>query len=80
MRSELFGTNLESSGTDRFALQNPKMLRVALDGEVMGRQGAMVAYQGQVDFTYQGAGGMGKFLKKTFTGEGMPLMKVSGTR
>ena len=54
------------------------MLRVALDGEVMGRQGAMVAYQGQVDFAYQGAGGMGKFLKKTFTGEGMPLMKVSG--
>ena len=45
MRSELFGTNLESSGTDRFALQNPKMLRVALDGEVMGRQGAMVAYR-----------------------------------
>ena len=78
MRSELFGTNLESSGTGRFALQNPRMLRVALDGEVMGRQGAMVAYQGQVDFAYQGAGGMGKFLKKTFTGEGMPLMKVSG--
>lgn len=78
MRSELFGTNLESSGADRFALQNPRMLRVALDGEVMARQGAMVAYQGQVDFAYQGAGGMGKFLKKTFTGEGMPLMKVSG--
>jgi len=78
MRSELFGTNLESSGTDRFALQNPRMLRVALDGEVMARQGAMVAYQGQVDFAYQGAGGMGKFLKKAITGEGMPLMKVTG--
>ncbi len=78
MRSDLFGTNLESSGTDRFALQNSRILRVALDGEVMARQGAMVAYQGQVDFAYQGAGGMGKFLKKTFTGEGMPLMKVSG--
>ena len=78
MRSELFGTNLESSDTDRFTLQNPRMLRVALDGEVMARQGAMVAYQGQVDFAYQGAGGMGKFLKKAFTGEGMSLMKVSG--
>ena len=78
MRSDLFGTNLESATADRFTLQNPRMLRVALDGEVMARQGAMIAYQGQVDFAYQGAGGMGKFLKKAFTGEGMPLMKVTG--
>jgi uncharacterized protein (AIM24 family) len=78
MRSELFGRNLESATTDRFTLQNPRMLRVALNGEVMARQGAMVAYQGQVDFAYQGSGGMGKFLKKAFTGEGMPLMKVTG--
>jgi uncharacterized protein (AIM24 family) len=78
MRSDLFGTNLESGSNDRFGLQNPWMLRVALDGEVMARQGAMVAYQGQVDFAYQGSGGMGKFLKKALTGEGMPLMKVSG--
>jgi uncharacterized protein (AIM24 family) len=78
MRSELFGTNLESASEDRFTLQNSRMLRVALDGEVMARQGAMIAYQGQVDFAYQGSGGMGKFLKKAFTGEGMPLMKVTG--
>jgi uncharacterized protein (AIM24 family) len=78
MRSELFGANLESTTNDRFTLQNPRMLRVALNGEVMARQGAMVAYQGQVDFAYQGAGGMGKLLKKAFTGEGMPLMKVTG--
>ena len=78
MRSELFGTNLESATTDRFTLQNPRMLRVKLNGEVMARQGAMIAYQGQVDFAYQGAGGMGKLLKKAFTGEGMPLMKVTG--
>jgi uncharacterized protein (AIM24 family) len=78
MRSDLFGTNLESTTADRFTLQNSRMLRVALDGQVMARQGAMVAYQGQVDFAYQGAGGMGKLFKKAFTGEGMPLMKVSG--
>ena len=78
MRSELFGTYTESATTDRFTLQNPRMLRVALDGDVMARQGAMVAYQGQVDFAYQGAGGMGKLFKKAFTGEGMSLMKVSG--
>jgi hypothetical protein len=57
MRSELFGMNLESTTADRFTLQNSRMLRVALDGEVMARQGAMVAYQGEVDFAYQGAGG-----------------------
>jgi uncharacterized protein (AIM24 family) len=78
MRSDLFGTNLESATTDRFTLQNPRMLRVELDGDVMARQGAMIAYQGVVDFAYQGSGGVGKFLKKALTSEGMSLMKVSG--
>jgi uncharacterized protein (AIM24 family) len=78
MRSELFGENLEAGTQDRFALQNPRLLRIALDGEVMARQGSMVAYQGQLDFAYQGSGGVGRFLKKTVTGEGVPLMKVSG--
>jgi hypothetical protein len=53
MRSDLFGTNLEAVTGDRFTRQNPRMLRVALEGEVMARQGAMVAYQGEVDFAYQ---------------------------
>jgi uncharacterized protein (AIM24 family) len=78
VRSELFGKNLEAQTTDAFALQNAKMLRVALDGEVMARQGAMVAFQGQVDFEYQGAGGVGRLLKKAFTGEGLPLMRCRG--
>ena len=78
MRSQIFGSNMEAATTDRFALQNHKMLRVRLDGEVMARQGSMVAYQGQMDFAYQGAGGVGKLLKKAFTGEGVPLMRVAG--
>ncbi len=78
MRSDMFGSNLEAGNADGFALQNPRMLRIALNGEAMARQGAMVAYQGQVDFAYQGAGGMGKLLKKAFTGEGLPLMKMTG--
>ncbi|WP_223145140.1 AIM24 family protein [Actinotalea subterranea] len=78
MRSQIFGSNMEAATTDRFALQNHKMLRVRLDGEVMARQGSMVAYQGQMDFAYQGAGGVGKLLKKAFTGEGVPLMRVTG--
>jgi uncharacterized protein (AIM24 family) len=50
VRSELFGRNLEASTPgEAFALQNPRMLRVALDGEVMARQGSMIAFQGQVE-------------------------------
>ena len=78
MQSDLLEQHQEAQGQDRFALQNPRLLRVRLDGDVMARQGAMVAYQGEVDFAYEGAGGMGKFLKKALTGEGVPLMRVSG--
>ena len=39
----------------------------------------MVAYQGDVDFSYEGSGGLGKMFKKALTGEGMALMKVSGS-
>jgi uncharacterized protein (AIM24 family) len=79
VRSELFGSNLEvSTPGEVFALQNSRMLRVALDGEVMARQGTMVAFQGQVDFEYQGSGGIGRMLKKAVTGEGVPLMRCRG--
>ena len=79
MRSELFGSNLEvSTPGEVFALQNSRMLRVALDGEVMARQGSMIAYQGEVDFEFQGAGGIGRLIKKALTGEGVPLMRCRG--
>jgi uncharacterized protein (AIM24 family) len=78
VRSELFGSNLEATSGEAFALQNPRMLRVALDGEVMARQGSMVAFQGQIDFEYQGSGGIGRMLKKAVTGEGVPLMRCHG--
>jgi uncharacterized protein (AIM24 family) len=74
----LFGTNLEAQTQDAFTLQNSKMLRVALRGEVMARQGSMVAYQGQMEFDYQGSGGVGRFIKKALTGEGVPLMRCRG--
>jgi uncharacterized protein (AIM24 family) len=59
------------------ANQNLKMLRVRLGEPFMARQGAMVAYQGNVDFAFEG-GGAGKFLKKALTGEGLPLMRCQG--
>ena len=83
MRSSLFGENLESTSGEPLALQNPRMLRARLGGaggptELLARQGAMVAYQGQVEFAYEGAGGVGRFLKKALTGEGVPLMRCRG--
>lgn len=59
------------------ANQNAKLLRVRLGEPFMARQGAMVAYQGNVDFAFEG-GGAGKFLKKALTGEGLPLMRCQG--
>lgn len=81
MRSSLFGQEfLETTAPDGFGLQNSKMLKVTLSGgTVMARQGAMVAFQGDVSFDYQSAGGIGKMLKKAVTGEGVDLMRVSGT-
>ena len=81
MRSALFSQEfLEAAPTGGFGLQNSKMLKVTLDGgAMMARQGTMVAYQGQMQFDYQSSGGFGKMLKKVVTGEGVDLMKVSGT-
>lgn len=80
MRSALFAAeNLEKeSAQPGLKLQNSKMLKVELNGEIMARTGSMVAYQGQVQFAGLGSGGIGKFLKQKLTGEGVPLMKVSG--
>lgn len=77
MRSQLF-QQAQETNQPGMHLQNHKMLRVGLNGEVFARQGAMVAYQGQIDFSYEGSGSVGKFFKKAFTGEGLPLMRVSG--
>ena len=80
MRSELFGQNLETTSSEALSLQNPRMLKARLQSsELLARQGAMVAYQGAVEFAYEGAGGVGRFLKKALTGEGVPLMRCRGT-
>src|SRR5690349_7693409 len=79
MKSELFvQENLEKQGAPRFALQNSHMLRVSLGPDVLSVKGAMVAYQGQIRFDHEGAGSMGKMLKKLVSNEDVPLMRVSG--
>jgi uncharacterized protein (AIM24 family) len=70
----------ETTSTEAFALQNSYLLKVRLDqGAIRAKQGAMVAYQGDVTFEHAGSGGVSKFMKKALTGEGQDLMKVSGS-
>jgi uncharacterized protein (AIM24 family) len=79
MQSDLFDqSNLENESGQRFVLQNNQLLRVALGPDVLAVKGAMVAYQGQVEFLHEKAGSVGKLLKKMVTSEDMPLMRVRG--
>jgi uncharacterized protein (AIM24 family) len=64
---------------EAFTLQNPRLLKVELsETSVMARNGAMVAYQGDVRFEHKG-GGLGRLLKKAATGESLRLMQASGS-
>lgn len=82
MRSTLFDAqNRERETTDRWALQSPKMLRCALtpdSPEIIAAQGTMVAYQGNMDFSYQGSGGGMRMIKKMATGQGANMMRTRG--
>ncbi len=64
---------------EAFTLQNPRLLKVELsETSVMARNGAMVAYQGDVKFEHKG-GGLGRLLKKAATGESLRLMEARGS-
>ena len=79
MRSPIFDqTHREQETNQRWTLQSNKMLRVVLGPEVLAAQGAMVAYQGTMDFSYQGSKNLSGMLKKAVTGEGGNLMRVTG--
>nr|WP_203551328.1 AIM24 family protein [Actinospica acidiphila] len=58
-------------------VENAKCLRYTVDGEMLARQGAMVAYRGNLQFERKGQG-VGGMLKRAVTGEGLPLMAVRG--
>lgn len=86
MRSDIF-TNVEKqAATPGLAMQNSKLLKATVNGEMYARRGAMVAYQGNARFEYQGVtSGQGSMkdklmraAKSAVTGEGVPLMKVVG--
>ena len=80
MRSELFAeTNQETQSSERWVKQSSKMLRVNVSGgrDVLAAKGAMVAYQGRMEFQHEGAGAA-RVLKKLVSGEGAPLMRIRG--
>ena len=70
----------ETQSAEPFALQNERLLRVALrDVTVQAKLGTMVAYQGDVKFEHAGSGGMARLVKKMTTGEDVKFMKCTGS-
>lgn len=78
MQSSLFA-HTEQQTQERYTVQNPQLLRVALEGhdDILARKGAMVAYQGLVEFDaeYQSQGNQ---RARAHTGEGLDLMRCHG--
>ncbi|GLF94539.1 AIM24 family protein [Streptomyces yaizuensis] len=77
MQSALFH-HAEQQSQGRYVLQNPQLLRVALQGDdVLARKGAMVAYQGMIDFDgeYEPSFRRGE---RRRAGEKLELMRCSG--
>ncbi|TXS17952.1 AIM24 family protein [Streptomyces sp. wa22] len=78
MQSPLF-SHTEQQSQDRYTVQNPQLLRVALTGhdDVLARKGAMVAYQGLMEFDGEYQSQSQARARRT-TGEGLDLMRCSG--
>ena len=78
--STLFTDNQEAATTGRITRQNAAVIKATLTGTPMlVTRGAMIAFQGDVSFAYQGSGGVSKYLKAAATGEGLKLMRCEGT-
>ncbi|GHI86750.1 AIM24 family protein [Streptomyces xanthophaeus] len=79
MKSDLFASeNLaQAPVAPGMTLQNAKSVKYAVNGEVLARQGSMVAYRGNLQFERKGQG-IGGMLKRAVTGEGLALMSVRG--
>ncbi|WP_280509275.1 AIM24 family protein [Nocardia farcinica] len=78
MQSDLFDPRHAEVNGLGIQKQGGKMIKVGVQGEVMARAGSMVAYQGELQFQALGSGGIGRAIQQRLTGEGVPLMKVSG--
>ncbi|KOG54277.1 hypothetical protein ADK76_24315 [Streptomyces griseoflavus] len=79
MHSDLFASEnvVTPASAPGMTLQNAKSIKYTVDGECFARQGSMVAYRGDLQFEKKGQG-VGKFIKRAVTGEGLALMAVRG--
>ena len=79
MISELFASEnlVKPSAAPGMTLQNAKSVKYTVNGEMLARQGAMVAFRGNLQFERKGQG-IGGMLKRAVTGEGLALMSVRG--
>ncbi|MQY15555.1 hypothetical protein SRB5_57380 [Streptomyces sp. RB5] len=79
MHSDIFAKEhmAEPATAPGMTLQNAKCVKYAVNGECLARQGAMIAYRGNLQFEKKGQGA-GQFLKRAVTGEGLALMAVRG--
>jgi uncharacterized protein (AIM24 family) len=81
MDIDQFKTEHAPTETDEtFQLENSYTLDVDINGSMMAKAGAMVAYTGDLSFTGQATpeGGITGFLKEATTGEGTPVMHIKG--
>ena len=79
MKGDLFsGQNMvQPTLAPGMTVENAKSIKYAVNGEMLARQGAMIAYRGNLQFERKGQG-VGGMLKRAVTGEGLPLMTVRG--
>ncbi|MFF1257663.1 MULTISPECIES: AIM24 family protein [unclassified Streptomyces] len=79
MKGDLFSSEhvVQPASAPGMTAQNAKSIRYTVNGDMMARQGAMIAYRGNLQFERKGQG-MGGMLKRAVTGEGLPLMTVRG--
>lgn len=79
MRSDLFTQENTAQAPSQIgiSLQNHKCVKAVINGELLARQGAMIAHRGNLQIETKGQGA-GKFLKRAITGEGLALMAVRG--
>ncbi|MEU0603474.1 AIM24 family protein [Streptomyces sp. NPDC006393] len=79
MKGDLFSSEhmVGPATAPGMSVENAKCIRYTVNGEMLARQGSMVAYRGGLQFERKGQG-VGGMLKRAVTGEGLPLMAVRG--
>ena len=80
LQSFLDETRERDTSEEALTLESDHLLEARIDGLLWAKVGAMIARKGDLKFTRQGMmeQGLGNLLKKTFSGEGMQLMKIEG--